>query len=519
MSALPAKYATTIDAIDAQLHTLNAHEKLEKLQRKEECLKAANTDDIAALAKQFNKKRNAKPKGRKFSYSSDKDIEDSDNDGGDQKKGPNCGCYLCGGLHFYQDYKYGKKFMEFVKKEKREARHCAPAHCSGQKTCGKKNKAYTADGNSGDDSSSSTSIASNDDSFDEEAQISRIDAKASKITPSSWIADLGASAHMTDNPTLFRELIEIRHRRIQVGGGEIWSDHKGVIELRLPNRESTLLEDCLLVPNLGVNLLSGVKVCEKGLRGSFNHNKEYFTKDEQRVIQAKQQGGVYVVSRIAPGYTERVFYSSAIDLDEAAAESGKDELTKAELEYKPPADPEQDLSADAPTVPINQPEEANENGGAEYYNEEGNKLQGETIMVDVPMADRNNGDGGLNNPGTAEQESVDSTAQNNVKNNEHVPLPSSRPASTEPVLPAPPTQHLAQSAPSAQAPSPYFLQKRKRSDSTPKFDHQTYKLICAHIARLEIKEDMEEYEECMLTHSLGTNIPAPQSYQEAVSHP
>ncbi|KAA6412517.1 MAG: hypothetical protein FRX48_03508 [Lasallia pustulata] len=214
MSALPAKYATTIDAIDAQPHTLNAHEKLKKLQRKEERLKAANTDDTATLAKQFNKKCNAKPKGCKFSYGSDKDVEDSDNNGGDQKKGPNRGCYLCGGLHFYQDCKYGKEFMEFVKKEKREA-HCrAPARRSGQKTRGKKNKTYAADGSSGDNSSSSTSIASNNDSFDEEAQISRVDAKASKIIPSSWIADSGASAHMTDNPTLFRELIKIRRRHI-----------------------------------------------------------------------------------------------------------------------------------------------------------------------------------------------------------------------------------------------------------------------------------------------------------------
>ena len=104
--------------------------------------------------------------------------------------------------------------MEFVKKEKREAHCCAPACHSGQKTCSKKNKAYTADSNFSDNSSSSTSIAFNNNSFDEEAQIFRVDAEASKITPSFWIADSGASAHMTDNPTLFRELIKIRHHYI-----------------------------------------------------------------------------------------------------------------------------------------------------------------------------------------------------------------------------------------------------------------------------------------------------------------
>ena len=72
-------------------------------------------------------------------------------------------------------------------------------------------------------------------------------------------------------------------------------------------------------------------------------------------------------------------------------------LTPDEVEYEPPADFKQDLPADASTAPMNQPEEANENGGAEYYDEDGNKLQGETIVVDVPMADRDNGDGGIDN--------------------------------------------------------------------------------------------------------------------------
>ena len=72
-------------------------------------------------------------------------------------------------------------------------------------------------------------------------------------------------------------------------------------------------------------------------------------------------------------------------------------LTSDEVEYKPPADSEQDLPADASTVPTNQPEEANENGRAEYYNEDRNKLQGETIVVNVPITDRDNGDGGIDN--------------------------------------------------------------------------------------------------------------------------
>ncbi|SLM41026.1 Reverse transcriptase, RNA-dependent DNA polymerase [Lasallia pustulata] len=469
MSALPAKYATTIDAIDAQPHTLNAHKKLEKLQRKEECLKAANTDDTATLAKQFNKKRNAKPKGCKFSYGSDKDVEDSDNNGGDQKKGPNRGCYLCGGLHFYQDCKYGKEFMEFVKKEKREACRCAPACRSGQKTCGKKNKAYAADGNSGDDSSSSTSIASNNDSFDEEAQISRVDAKANKLVPRGRIGVFMGYSNSTDKH--FKVYASDRGYTITSHVVDVDESKKGSsIDLRIRSSPTG--------------------------QGTPNTLPDRIARGRPRKQPARPIAPTTPIALISPIA-----------------------LIPDEVEYEPPADPEQDLPADAPTVPINQPEEANENGGAEYYDEEGNKLQGETIVVDVPMADRNNGDASIDNPGTAEQESVDFTAQNDAKNNEHVPLPSSRPASTEPVLPAPPTQHLAQSAPPAQAPSPYFLQKRKRSDSTPKFDHQTHKLICAHIARLEIKEEMEEYEECMLAHFPGTNIPAPQSYQEAVSHP
>ena len=46
-----------------------------------------------------------------------------------------------------------------------------------------------------------------------------------------------------------------------------------------------------------------------------------------------------------------------------------------------------------------------------------------------------------------------------------------------------------------------------------------HKLIHAHITHLEIEEEMKEYKECLLTHFPDTNIPVPQSYQEAVSHP
>ena len=78
--------------------------------------------------------------------------------------------------------------------------------------------------------------------------------------------------------------------------------------LRAPNGNEALLVNVLYIPLLGVNLLSGRKLCQRGLIGYFN--KHYLWLDDKqgnRVIQAKEYRGVYIVLAITQGFEETAF--------------------------------------------------------------------------------------------------------------------------------------------------------------------------------------------------------------------
>jgi hypothetical protein len=76
---------------------------------------------------------------------------------------------------------------------------------------------------------------------------------------------------MTNQRQLFRSLAPVKQCTIRVGGGKLYLWHIGVCELKVPSRRTTLLKDVLFVPNLGVNLLSGRKICSQpGVKGLFD---------------------------------------------------------------------------------------------------------------------------------------------------------------------------------------------------------------------------------------------------------
>jgi hypothetical protein len=59
------------------------------------------------------------------------------------------------------------------------------------------------------------------------------------------------------------------------------------------------LSNILYVPDLGVNLLSGNALCQKGLQGSFNKRALYMhDKKESLVLKTVKQRGIYIVNRI-----------------------------------------------------------------------------------------------------------------------------------------------------------------------------------------------------------------------------
>ena len=78
--------------------------------------------------------------------------------------------------------------------------------------------------------------------------------------------------------------------------------------LRVPDGNEALLVNVLYIPLLGVNLLSGRKLCQRGLIGHFNERYLWLdNKQGKRVIQAKEHRGVYIVSAITKGFEETAF--------------------------------------------------------------------------------------------------------------------------------------------------------------------------------------------------------------------
>ena len=101
----------------------------------------------------------------------------------------------------------------------------------------------------------------------------------------------------------------IPRQTIKVSKGKLYSTSIGIAKIVAENG-SALLKDVLYVPKLGVNLLSGKRVCQQGLQGSFDENTMNFSQDGKAIIQASQQDSLYIVKSIAKGYSEEAFIGS-----------------------------------------------------------------------------------------------------------------------------------------------------------------------------------------------------------------
>ena len=65
-------------------------------------------------------------------------------------------------------------------------------------------------------------------------------------------------------------MIPINARRAKVRGGELVARHIGNAKLQCIDGSSIVLKDVLYVPNIGVNLVSARRLCQAGLKDSFD---------------------------------------------------------------------------------------------------------------------------------------------------------------------------------------------------------------------------------------------------------
>jgi hypothetical protein len=152
----------------------------------------------------------------------------------------------------------------------------------------KKRQAYIADEDSASDISSECDDSENDtDALVEVCHLSKESIRMA--IPSEWLADTGGSSHMSDQPLLFRNFERINKRIIKVGGGVMYCNHKGTVDVVCKDGSKMTLANVLYIPGLGVNLLSGRRICEAGLTGQFTKSHMYFKCGKNKIITAIMQ--------------------------------------------------------------------------------------------------------------------------------------------------------------------------------------------------------------------------------------
>ena len=203
----------------------------------------------------------------------------------------------------------------------------------------KREQGYTAEQDPQDNQSDSDYVSTSS-SIDEEVEFAHLtQARIRKDSRTIWCSDSCASSHMTDNQTLFRgPLISIGRRIIQVGGGQLYADYMGTVEIQI-GEGSILISDVLYVPNLGVNLLSSKKLCSKGLKFTGDNKSMAFWEDQQKILEASVTGGVYTLTWIRPNLDDNAFYTNQSD-DQYTQPVPDDQYTQPSLLECQHIDPE-----------------------------------------------------------------------------------------------------------------------------------------------------------------------------------
>ena len=304
--SLPNRFKSTVDTLSAQSN-ITVEQKIKFLEEKE-ARDQLDTDDQAHTA--FRK-----PHKRSKAGSTSTSESESETRSGAE-------CYLCSEPHYMRecpDLRRAQKLLHAYKTEKKmrkkkQIAYKAPSSQAAKPTRSRNprkssGKAYGAE-EQDDMLETSSDTSDSEDSEDSETETCRLSKDIiGKASSSIWAGDTGASSHMSDQPSLFRRMTQIKRRTIRVGGGYLYADWKGEAQVVCKNGSSTWLSDVLLVPNLGINLLSGRRICAAGLKGRFNSHTLYFKLGKKRIIQADMDDGLYIVSHIADGYGETAFQS------------------------------------------------------------------------------------------------------------------------------------------------------------------------------------------------------------------
>ena len=340
-SVLPDSFQSTVDTLNVQTH-LTVDDQLKHLQNKEERLGLSSDND-----KESGHAAHARGKGIRTKRT--RNFFERRKSGSDvEMRGTHVICFFCEADHAAMNCPYREKVQKFVKQLKdkeRQRRH--RKRTPENQCCHRKNHGLAGVASDTNDPDSDPGGASNSDPDSEsELEVAALTKeqkeRAARKHPQSWPVDTGASSHMTDKLDLFRGPLRTLKRRkpIQVGGGILGSDHCGTAEVVAEDGSSCLLKNTLLVPKLGINLISARRLCKDGIEGHFDAENMYFKKDNKILIHAQQDNGLYLVKSISKDCLEKAFSAlqdqSALE-DEANTdddgdpdESEEDETTRGQ---------------------------------------------------------------------------------------------------------------------------------------------------------------------------------------------
>lgn len=287
LDCLPSPYNTTVDTLKARGNVATL-EALRILQDKEGDLKTESGMIAYSKNQHLSKYKREQQRSRSRSRSRGKttsrqhqrrkDSPSSERKSKGRKPGQKC--FLCGeDDHVLKDCDLRTLLATFVKKLRQRK---------------KKGRAYDAESESEKDNKT----LQGEDKDNEDNEIAALTQElARKLPQTTWIADTGASSHMTDKLDLFREpLVQMTRRIIKVRGGYLHSSRYNNIEIPRRAGKPITIQRIYYVPNLEANLLSCRRLCTLELREEFNIRAiKLFNLRNKYIFRARYLERVYIV--------------------------------------------------------------------------------------------------------------------------------------------------------------------------------------------------------------------------------
>jgi hypothetical protein len=116
------------------------------------------------------------------------------------------------------------------------------------------------------------------------------------VEENKWIADSGATPHMTRNHWLLvkRQQISIKHK-VRTGAGRLSIHDIGKVRLSDAHHSKIILQNVLCIPSLSANLVSIRVLYERGLRDMITNKGISFYRNQTLVLQLVIENNLYIV--------------------------------------------------------------------------------------------------------------------------------------------------------------------------------------------------------------------------------